>query len=95
MAAISLATDIGMAQPLESGLGSCLVATRLAVYLPKIRPCRSWGVPAGEDDLGLSGLGVLMTLAVGDYAMMPSHAAATGVPGYHQRVRVAAAIAGQ
>src|SRR5690348_14472579 len=30
MAAISLATDIGMAQPLESGLATCLVATALA-----------------------------------------------------------------
>jgi len=30
VAAISLATDVGMAQPLESGLGTCLVATALA-----------------------------------------------------------------
>ena len=30
MAAISLATDVGMAQPLESGLATCLVATALA-----------------------------------------------------------------
>jgi HD-GYP domain-containing protein (c-di-GMP phosphodiesterase class II) len=30
MAAISLATDIGMAQPLESGLATCLVAVALA-----------------------------------------------------------------
>ena len=30
MAAVSLATDIGMSQPLESGLATCLVATALA-----------------------------------------------------------------
>src|SRR5690348_262700 len=33
MAAVSLATDIGMAQPLESGLATCLVATALAERL--------------------------------------------------------------
>jgi hypothetical protein len=33
MAALSLATDIGMAQPLESGLATCLAATALAERL--------------------------------------------------------------
>jgi hypothetical protein len=28
--ALSLATDVGMGAPLEIGLGTCLVATRLA-----------------------------------------------------------------
>jgi len=30
IAAVSLAVDIGMAQPLETGLGICLVAVELA-----------------------------------------------------------------
>jgi len=33
MAAISLATDLGMAQPLESGLATCLATTVLAARL--------------------------------------------------------------
>lgn len=40
IAAISLATDIGMAQPLETGLAVCLVAVELAGrlgYGPELR----------------------------------------------------------
>jgi len=48
-----------------------------------------------DDVRDSAGVGVLVGLAVGGYAMMPPHAAATGLPGYHQRVRAAAATAGQ
>src|SRR5262245_685351 len=40
MAAISLATDIGMAQPLESGLSVCLVAMALAERIGLAAPDR-------------------------------------------------------
>src|SRR5438552_6187999 len=40
MAAISLATDLGMAQPLESGLATCLAATALADRLGLDLPAR-------------------------------------------------------
>src|SRR3954466_13966673 len=40
MSAISLATDLGMAQPLESGLATCLVATALAARLGLDLPAR-------------------------------------------------------
>ena len=33
MAAVSLAADLGMGQPLESGLATCVVATNLALRL--------------------------------------------------------------
>ncbi|GAB3849698.1 hypothetical protein GCM10027610_073320 [Dactylosporangium cerinum] len=71
------------------------IRTRRPCTCRQMRPCCSEGTLASEDDRVSSGFGVLMALAVGDDAMMLSHATATGVPGYHQRIRVTAAAAGQ
>jgi hypothetical protein len=68
--------------------------TLRALYLPKY-------VRAGQrlfrqaKTILARGPGVLMPIVLNSYAMMLSHAAATGVPGYHERLRVTAAAAGQ
>src|SRR5256885_3657132 len=75
MSAISLATDIGMAQPLESGLATCLVATALADRL---------GLPAPErqrtyhlallQHIGCTAASSQIAGVMGDELVMRAHA---------------------
>lgn len=59
------------------------------MYLPNIASV-PFGGTFGARHRSWSAAGFCLPIVVGDYAMLPSHAAATGVPGCHQHVRVAA-----
>jgi hypothetical protein len=88
---------IDVPRELVQYLGRLLAAERRAkgtLYLPTSTSVLLEGIPTYEDDLGV-GSGALIAVTAGDYAMMLPQAAATGIPGYHERVRAAAATAWQ
>jgi HD-GYP domain-containing protein (c-di-GMP phosphodiesterase class II) len=75
MAAISLATDIGMAQPLESGLATCLVATGLAsrLGLTALERQRAYHV-ALLQHIGCTAASTQVAAVMGDELVMRAHA---------------------
>jgi len=76
VAAISLATDVGMAQPLESGLGTCLVATGLAerVGLDAADRQRVYHL-ALLQHIGCTAATSTVAAVMGDEMLMRAHAA--------------------
>jgi HD-GYP domain-containing protein (c-di-GMP phosphodiesterase class II) len=75
MAAISLATDIGMAQPLESGLATCLVATGLAgrLGLTALERQRTYHL-ALLQHIGCTAASTQVAAVMGDELVMRAHA---------------------
>src|SRR5882724_4088686 len=76
IAAISLATDIGMAQPLETGLAVCLVPVELAGrlgYGPDLRQCTFR--LALLQHIGCTVASAPVAAVLGDEMVMRSHAA--------------------
>src|SRR5690348_13486112 len=76
IAAVSLAVDIGMAQPLETGLGVCLVAVELAErlgYEPGLRQ-RTY-LLALLQHVGCTAAAAPVAAIMGDEMIMRAHAA--------------------
>jgi HD-GYP domain-containing protein (c-di-GMP phosphodiesterase class II) len=75
MAAISLATDIGMAQPLESGLATCLVATALAgrLGLDPLERQRTYHLSLLQH-IGCTAASTQVAAIMGDELVMRAHA---------------------
>jgi hypothetical protein len=75
MAAVSLATDIGMAQPLESGLATCLVATALAdrLGLDPLERQRTYHLSLLQH-IGCTAAASQVAAIMGDELVMRAHA---------------------
>src|SRR2546421_9251730 len=75
MSAISLATDLGMAQPLESGLATCLVATALAARLGLDLPARQRTYHLSLlQHIGCTAASTQIAEVMGDELVMRAHA---------------------
>ena len=76
MAAISLATDIGMAQPLETGLAVCMVATGLAGRLALSAAVRQRTYQLSLlQHIGCTAAATQVASVMGDEMVMRAHAA--------------------
>src|SRR5689334_16865935 len=75
MAAISLATDVGMAMPMESGLATCLVATALAdrLALAAAERKRAYHL-ALLQHIGCTAASTRIAAVMGDELVMRAHA---------------------
>lgn len=76
MAAISLATDVGMAAPLETGLAACLVAASLADWLGLSATMQQRAYQlALLQHIGCTAASAQVASVMGDELVMRAHAA--------------------